>query len=231
MPGHFQTETFISGVMAQDVHTLNAVLGATIEDQAVVTLNTMRSVWDPENKYSLYNFVRQPQTFPDVLLRRPPGNGSADEIILGLEMKGWYVLAKEGEPNYRFDVTEAACNVHDLIAVVPWALSQVVSGRPIIFVPFLESARYAAEYRNFWWKNLRRAKSSVDIKIPKRALPYPVKSDSIRDIPDSDTGGNFGRIARSGLMDDYLEAVKGRPLCGIEVRHWLTFFSIPREAR
>ena len=33
LPLYFRTETHISGIMATDLHTLNTVLGATIEDQ------------------------------------------------------------------------------------------------------------------------------------------------------------------------------------------------------
>lgn len=105
MPAHFRTETFITGIVATDLHTLNTVLGAAIEEQAVETLNAMRAVWDPKGFCSLYSFVRQAQTFPDVLLRRPPGAGSAEEVLIGIELKGWYMLAKEGEPNLRFSAT------------------------------------------------------------------------------------------------------------------------------
>ena len=70
LPIYFRTETQISGIMATDLHTLNTALGATIEEQVVRTLNLMRNTWDPDEKYSLYSFVRQAQTFPDVLLRK-----------------------------------------------------------------------------------------------------------------------------------------------------------------
>ena len=35
LPIYFRTETQISGIMATDLHTLNTVLGATIEEQVV----------------------------------------------------------------------------------------------------------------------------------------------------------------------------------------------------
>ncbi len=89
LPIYFRTETHISGIMATDLHTLNTVLGATIEEQVVRTLNLIRNTWDPDESYSLYSFVRQAQTFPDVLLRKT----STDEILLGIELKGWYLLA------------------------------------------------------------------------------------------------------------------------------------------
>lgn len=37
LPIYFRTETHISGIMATDLHTLNTVLGATIEEQVVRT--------------------------------------------------------------------------------------------------------------------------------------------------------------------------------------------------
>ncbi len=44
LPAHFHSDTFIEGVDATDVFTLNSALGATIESQVVATLNALRSV-------------------------------------------------------------------------------------------------------------------------------------------------------------------------------------------
>lgn len=205
---YFKTETFIAGVLATDIFTLNATLGATIEEQVINTLNEVRPVWDPEGRYRLYGFVRQSQTFPDVLLRRLTPTTERDDIILGIELKGWYLLAKEEEPSFRFQVTPLACNLQDLIVVVPWTLSNVISGSPRIFTPFVESARYAAEYRNYHWQHLRRTHSATGIISPQVVTPYPRKADKIIDRPVSDAGGNFGRFARTGIMDEYLESAK-----------------------
>ena len=84
VPVYFKTETVISGVMAGDLHTLGTLLGATVEEQVVQTLNEVRTVWDPKGEYQLYSFVRQGQTFPDVLLRS--GENDAD-VIMGIELK------------------------------------------------------------------------------------------------------------------------------------------------
>ncbi|MBI2393561.1 MAG: hypothetical protein HYV09_28540 [Deltaproteobacteria bacterium] len=227
MPAYFKPETHIEGINALDLHTLNSVLGATIEDQAVATLNSMRAVWDPDKRYSLYTFVRQAQTFPDVLLRRAPGAtaaAAADDILLGIELKGWFVLAKEGMPNFRFAVTPAACAPADLLVVVPWALSQVISGRPIMFSPYTRSARYAAERRNHWWEHQRKAKGITTITRPAGARPYPSKADRIDDQADADGGGNFGRFARTGLMDEYIGQIHALSLCGVPIQAWLKFF-------
>lgn len=222
LPAHFRTETYISGVMAPDIHTLNTALGATIEEQVVSTLNAMRGVWDPEDQYALYSFVRQPQVFPDVLLKRL----SDGDIILGIELKGWYLLAREQEPSFRYQVTASCCSPQDLIVVVPWTLANVISGSPVVFDPYMESARYAAAYRNHHWTKLRDASGDRSIKSPSGVAPYPKKSEQIQDVPASDKGGNFGRFARTGIMDAYLQGMRTRLLCGIRVDHWLAFLKV-----
>lgn len=222
IPSYFKSETYIAGINATDLHTLNSVLGATIEDHTVSTLNAMRGVWDPLHLFGDCAFVRQPQTFPDVLLRRGAAGG---DILMGIELKGWYVLAHEREPNFRFTVTPAACAPVDLLVVVPWALSHVISGTPLMFDPFVEEARYAAEYRNHWWQYGRKAKGKAGLLHPANAKPYPNKSDRIDDRPEEDGGGNFGRFARTGLMDDYTKAIITENLCGVPISRWLDFFS------
>ena len=227
LPIHFRTETQISGILATDLYTLNAALGATIEEQVVRTLNITRNVWDPNGEFALYRFVRQAQTFPDVLLRR----ASDGDVLLGIELKGWYLLAKEAEPSLRFQVTVEACAIQDLIVVVPWTLGNVISGSPILFEPFVESARYAAAYRNHHWQSVRKTQLSTDIKVPDHVSPYPSKSDQILDRPvgDNDRGGNFGRLARTGLMDSYIAKVNDVNLCGIKAIYWREFLRIFQE--
>ena len=228
MPIHFRTETRIFGISATDLHTLNSVLGATIEEQAVTTLNAMRAVWDPQGAYALYTFVRQSQTFPDVLLKC----ASTGEILMGIELKGWYLLAKEKEPSFRYKVTAAVCNPQDLIVVVPWVLDQVIGGSPITFTPYVASARYAAEYRTYYWRHGRKATKSEDrtIKFSPVTSHYPTSSEKILDVPVTDSG-NFGRFARTGLMDTYIQQVDQRPLCGISVHNWRRFFKVFESGR
>lgn len=226
LPIYFRTETHISGIMATDLHTLNTVLGATIEEQVVRTLNLIRNTWDSEEKYALYTFVRQAQTFPDVLLRKT----STDEILLGIELKGWYLLAKEAEPSLRFQATAAACAQRDLIVVVPWVLGNVISGSPILFEPYVESAKYAADYRNYHWQWVRETKQDTGIEIPKGVGPYPSKADQILDKPHSDGGGNFGRLARTGMMDSYMQKLNEVQLCGIKTIYWRQFLKAFQES-
>ncbi|MBN1270561.1 MAG: hypothetical protein JXB04_13305 [Kiritimatiellae bacterium] len=226
LPIYFRTETHISGIMATDLHTLNTVLGATIEEQVVRTLNLIRNTWDSEEKYALFTFVRQAQTFPDVLLRK----ASTDQILLGIELKGWYLLAKEAEPSLRFQTTSAACAQRDLIVVVPWVLGNVISGSPILFEPFIESARYAADYRNYHWQCVRQTTQDAGIERPKAVQPYPSKADQILDKPHSDGGGNFGRLARTGMMDAYMTKLNEVQLCGIQTIYWRQFLKAFQES-
>ena len=225
LPLHFRTETHIAGIAATDLHTLNTVLGASIEEQVVSTLNQMRNTWDPQDEYALYGFVRQAQTFPDVLLRR----SSDGDVLLGIELKGWYLLAKEREPSLRFQVTEAACANQDLIVVVPWALNNVISGSPVVFEPFVESAKGAASHRNHHWQHVRVTELDTSIQIPAGISPYPRKSDQILDRPVADRGGNFGRLARTGLMDAYIQKLHDVLLCGIKTTYWQDFLRTFQE--
>ncbi len=221
IPAHFTSGTVIEGILATDLQTLNGPLGATIEDQVVETLNRMRPVWDPDERYQTYSFHRQAQAFPDVLLK---ADRNGQDVLLGIELKGWYLLAKEREPNFRFQVTPTACALADLLVVVPWALKNVLSGRPVTFKPFVVPARYAAEYRNYWWVDVRVAKGEeVGIHSPEGVMPYPRKSDNITDRPFSDKGRNFGRLARTSIMDEYLHEMRETLLAGIPVDAWLSF--------
>ena len=138
IPAHFSSRTVIEGVPATDLQTLNTVLGAAIEEQVVATLNQMRSVWDSAEGYQTYFFQRQAQVFPDVLFK---SNRNGQDIVLGIELKGWYLLAKERVPNFRFTTTINACADADLVVVVPWALSNVLSGSPTVYRPYVTPAK------------------------------------------------------------------------------------------
>ena len=220
VPAHFSSRTTIEGLVATDVQTLNTVLGATIEEQVVTTLNGMRQVWDPEDRYQRYFFQRQAQVFPDILLK---SDHNGQDIILGIELKGWYLLAKEKDPNFRFATTPGACADADLIVVTPWVLSNVLSGTPVIHKPFVVPAKFAAEFRNYWWKEVRRSRSDTSIATPYDVAPYPSKSDRISDRPASDGGGNFGRLARTGMMNEYIEEMLDLRLSGIPAGDWVDF--------
>ncbi|MCS6858869.1 MAG: hypothetical protein NZT92_00955 [Abditibacteriales bacterium] len=220
IPQSFKSTISVSGIRATEIYAFSEVLGLTIEEEVVRTLNDLRSHWDPDGQYANYRFVRQAQTFPDVLL----SNQDMSEIIMGIELKSWYLLAKEGEPSFRFIVTPDACAPQDLFVVVPWVLNNVLSGSPIVFKPYIESARYLAEYRNYWWQTIRQARGNVQIIHPSGIQPYPRTRDEIADQPAEDKGRNFGRIARMGIMDDYVAEFGDVPLLGIKVSRWRRFF-------
>jgi len=160
IPNHFQSDLSIRGVNVTEIFSVGALFSGILETQIVETLNRMREIWDKDAKYFPYSFVRQPQNFPDVLLIRTAGGEEpkSKDILFGIELKSWYILSKEGEPSFRYQITPAACADADLLVIVPWILSDVVSGAPKLFQPWIESARYVAEYRNFYWQEIEKAK-------------------------------------------------------------------------
>ncbi len=228
LPSRFESSLNIDGVLATDLFAFNSSLGATIEQQVVNSLNKLRSVWDPEQRYALYEFERQPQTFPDVVLKASAPDVEP-AVLMGIELKGWYVLAKEREPSFRYKVTPAVCAPADLLVVVPWALSNVISGSPIVFEPFVMGARHAAEYRNWYWRHKRKGSSDRGIELSSVTQFYPTKSDMISDRPASDSGGNFGRLARAGVMEEYISQLFEEKLAGIQLAAWQRFLSIFTE--
>lgn len=228
LPSLFKTDLTISGVLATDLFTFNTSLGATIEAQVVEALNAIRSVWDPEQKYALYSFVRQAQRFPDVILRTA-ATGQQPQILMGIELKGWYVLAKEKEPSFRYKVTPAVCAPPDMLVVYPWALSNVISGSPRLFQPYVQSARYAAAYRNWHWQYEKAGGAKNALRLSTVNHYYPAKGDEITDRPANDNGGNFGRFARTGLMDAYMEQVHREKLSGIPLTAWQRFLALFSE--
>lgn len=221
LPGYFNSTTNIEGLAAADLFSLNTVLGATIEVQVIQTLNRARDVWDPDDEWPLYRFDRQAQTFPDVLLRRRNQDGGYD-TALGVELKGWYILAKEGEPSFRYQVTPRACSEWDMLVVVPWHLSNVLSGVPRITTPACWSAKHIAEYRNYWWEYVRQSKKDKSIESPSRVEPY-MGRDNTTDKPRYDGGNNFGRIARTGIMASWVTEILDEPLAGIPAGDWIDF--------
>lgn len=229
LPAFFEFNNHIAGVEATDLHALNTLLGASIEGQVVKALNQQRALWDPDDEWLGYTFERQSQRFPDVLLAKKGGDTGPD-IALGIELKGWFLLAKEGEPSFRFATSPAACADHDLLVVVPWYLDNVLSGNPAAAEPFVVSARWAAEYRNYYWEYARKVRGKdVDRTIhhPEGAHPYPTKDVLTLDVPGYDGGGNFGRVARvSGLMDEFVRESNNLEVLGISVGDWNWFLRL-----
>lgn len=223
LPSRYDSDINIEGLDAEDLFSLNSVLAATIEDNVVETLNGMRSVWDPDEHYADCSFIRQAQTFPDVLFVRHEEGGGIDPLM-GIELKGWYLISKEKEPSFRFKVTPDACAPQDLAVLFPWALDNVLSGSPVLYEPYVTSAKRASQYVDYYWKELRKTDLDTTINRPSNVEPYPdPKSDKIQDMPVEDSGNNYGRLARSGIMDEYKERMWNKELAGIRVEEWIRF--------
>lgn len=173
-------------------------------------------------------FERQSQRFPDVVLRTTAPN-MTPTTLMGIKLKGWYALAKEGEPTFRYTVTPAVCSEFDLLVVYPWALTSVISGSPFLFPPYVRSARFAAEYKNYFWEHLRDSALDKRIILSTATGHYPVKSDAISDVAVEDSGGNFGRFARTEAMDEFTGEIGKQPIAGIPVQAWRRFFKVFTE--
>lgn len=220
VPMHFKSSINIEGLSAIDLFAMNTLLGGAIEEQTVATLNATRAIWDTEGKWANYEFRRYAESFPDVRLE----SESSSEPLIGIELKGWYLLAKEEEPSFRFRASANAMTVWDLIAVFPWSLSNVISGTPVLTTPFIEQAKYAADKRTDYWEH--RSKSAKPVEHPD-AHPYPEPGSKYSDIVTDDKGNNFGRIARiTGLMDDWVTETMKTKLSGIEARWWVRFLKL-----
>ena len=231
LPSRFRTSLHIAGISATDLFTLNTPLGAAIEASVVENLNMLRELWDPEGQYEIYSFVRQSQVFPDVRLQTTaPGVAESDRILMGIELKGWFLLAKEGEPSFRYKVSPNVCSPQDLLVVYPWILDEVISGAPRLQRPFVEEARYAAEHRNHYWSHGRGVTGEdAEIKLAANAKPFPAKGDVFNDEAKKDQGKNFGRVARGRLMTSFIESLLLEPISGIPARYWQMFLRIFAE--
>lgn len=223
LPEEFVSSIKIADFRATDIFTLNTALGASIEDAVVTGLNKLREVWDPAGGYSLYRFERRAQAFPDV--RLVSDDATLTSPLLGIELKGWFALSKEGEPTFRYTITSGACAPQDLLVVYPWVLSDVVSGSPRLLRPYVGEALYAAELRNSYWVTMRTASKGNPRVIPAaHQAPYPAqKTDQCSDRAEDDGGGNFGRVARYGLLDTFIASTIKQEVSGIPIAAWLAF--------
>lgn len=232
LPARFRTELRIAGISATDLFTLNTPLGAAIEASVVENLNLLRELWDPDEKYEIYSFVRQTQVFPDVLLTTTaPGVPDDERVLMGIELKGWFILSKEGEPSFRYKASANVCAPQDLLVVFPWGLNEVISGSPKLLRPFVEEAKYAAEHRNYYWEHMRAGVTSdaALVDLSPIAAPYPSKSQQFNDVPRVDRGSNFGRVARGGLMSDFITELMSVQVSGIQAKYWQNFLYIFSE--
>ena len=229
LPAYFSSPLVLQGIAVTDLFTFAASAGSSIEQQVVDNLNRLRATtWDVGGNFAHYMFERQSQRFPDVVLRTN-APGIIPQTLMGIELKGWYALAKEGEPSFRYKVTPAVCSDFDLLVVYPWALTNVISGSPFLYAPYVRSARFGAEYRNYYWEHVRVSSDDKRINLSTATGQYPVKSDEISDVPIHDSGGNFGRVARTELMDEFTTEVGQLLLAGIPIHAWRKFFKVFTE--
>ena len=231
LPARFRTSLRIAGISATDLFTLNTPLGAAIEQSVVENLNALRDLWDPDEKYEIYSFVRQAQVFPDVLLTTTaPGVAPEARVLMGIELKGWFLLSKEGEPSFRYKASPLVCAPQDLLVVFPWGLDEIISGAPRLYRPFIEEARYAAEHRNHYWETMRGVTGdAAKVDLSPITTPYPSKNHQFNDTPRADKGSNFGRVARGGLMSDFIAELLQQPISGIPAKYWQGFLHIFSE--
>lgn len=231
IPTFFRTKITIAGIRATDIHSLNSSLGSSIEQSVVDQLNELRDIWDPKGangtrKYQHLAFKRQSTNWPDVLLTSGmPG----DAPVMGIELKGWFVLAKEGEPSFRYKVNPNVCTDLDLVAVYPWNLDEVLSGNPFLMAPFVAEARYTAEMRNYYWQHSRKSTGNTSINPARDQGHYPKRGDRFSDEPASDAGKNFGRASRAGIMKDFIATTFDEVVAGIPLNAWNAFFRTFRE--
>lgn len=230
LPSYFRMEGSLPNIPAKDLHSANTLLGAAIEEHIPIALNQLRSTWDPESQYADCLFKRQPQTFPDVAFRRETADGN--EVIFGIEIKSWYILAKEMEPSFRMDVNRNFCAPADLAVIYPWAFSAAVSGTPRLFRPLVLGARKAARLRNEFWVSKAKNNEWAQIKEPdQESCYYPAKSDKINDLAPRDSGNNFGRVARTGVWDIAIgRLLREESIAGIPLLGWHGFLSSFKES-
>ncbi|WP_143155700.1 MULTISPECIES: hypothetical protein [unclassified Burkholderia] len=210
---------------------MNTALGAAIEQSVVDSLNAIRELWDPTRTYAAYTFVRQSQTFPDVLLKTTDPDAQP-QILMGIELKGWFAIAKEAEPSARFYANEDSCADADLLVVMPWVFDNVVSGRPRLLKPIIAEAKHVARVRNWWWEFVRQTDTPNEtrgITLAPHRLTYPGKADKYSDKAISDSGKNFGRVARCGVIDIDVDATLKEPVLGIPIDAWRKFLAVFSE--
>ena len=217
VPGIYSSGLRLDGVPATDLCGAQALIASGVEREVRDCLNRLRHIWDPDGDYADCEFVRFPESFPDVRLMRD------GEPIIGVELKTWYLLAKEGEPTCRFKASVNACSDADILCIYPWCWSEVIVGSPRLFTPWIARAREVAEIRNDAWDG------KVHIA---RTTPYPPARSRCCDTPVlNPESTSWGRVARiPGLMRDWVDATLETQLSGIPARYWLAFLSLFKEA-
>ena len=77
---------------------------------------------------------------------------------------------------------------------------------------------------------IRSGGKKSGIKMSGVTDHYPSKTQLISDEPEHDRGGNYGRFARTGLMDEYMKRLFEQELVGVPLNAWQRFLAIFTEA-
>ena len=225
LPSECPIENRYSGIMATDLFSLNTLLGSMIENKVVQFLNSHRFLWD-DGKWNEYHFIRSSESFPDVRLVKV---NQPNNIVLGIELKSWFILSKEGEPSFRYKTASEACDQGDLLCIIPWYLSDAVCGNPILLSPWVFSAKAAAEATKRYWLYERQTEKPFTLKereleVPTDCKPYMLNArDKTNYKPANDGGNNFGRLARTGIMTNFVEETLQTDILGIPANNWRLF--------
>lgn len=143
----------------------------------------------------------------------------------------WDPQGKWADKGYK--ASADAVTEWDLICCVPWGLSNVLSGKPVVYEPYVEQAKFASDMRTYYWNHRRGDNSKRDCGIHHpETTPYPKPGTQYVDVPNQDGGGNFGRIARvDGLMANWVDESMDTLMAGIEAKYWVSFFKLFSEGR
>lgn len=232
LPAECKIENTYSGILATDLFSLNTLLGSMIESKVVLYLNSHRQLWD-DGTWKDCHFIRSNESFPDVRLVKTT---NSKDIILGIELKSWFIMSKEGEPSFRYRTASEACDNGDLLCIVPWYLSDAVCGNPVLSSPWIYSAKAAAEASKRHWIYLRQTDEPLSLLYRGLDTPHGIKPymENARDKtnykPKQDGGNNFGRLARTGIMDDFVKETLSTDILGIPADNWRLFLKAHTDA-
>lgn len=233
LPAECVIENTYSGILATDLFSLNTLLGSMIESKVVAFLNSHRDLWDDSGDWKDCHFIRSNESFPDVRLVNVADKRN---VVLGIELKSWFILSKEGEPSFRYKTASEACDKGDLLCIVPWYLSDAVCGNPVLTSPWVFSAKAASEMSKRHWVYLRQCNTPKSLtqrglSTPDGIKPYMENArDKTNYTPLEDGGNNFGRLARTGIMDNFVKETLMTDILGIPANNWRLFLKAHTDA-
>lgn len=166
-----------------------------IENVVAYSLGVESVTWDGGITIS-----HRPATYPDIMVH------SRGEPILAIEIKVWNMLAAEKSPTFRFATSPRACGPHDLLVLFPFVydLGYPGSGPLRLYPPYIENSKYVAIRRNLYWTH--NNPNAPIVEAPDDITPHvEMKRQRIKDHAANDSGKNFGRIARTPLLNRFCD--------------------------